>query len=168
MRWLSCCRVYPVDFWCQNDVVSTSMRCNHVASTLLRYHFTSCARWVMSICLYICYFMRTLWKLSRTENILRQNDLKAIQNIHRTSTCFFITGKNAALWVLVLFRISLASFCSIKDIEGSAQDYANFLFFFFYFLKFTFCSFENLMVKNLFCDIIQSHAFLQKVLLFVI
>ena len=26
-------------FWCQNDVVSTSMRRNHVASTLIRRHF---------------------------------------------------------------------------------------------------------------------------------
>ena len=28
-----------VDIWCQNDVVSTSMRRNHVASTLIRRHF---------------------------------------------------------------------------------------------------------------------------------
>ena len=30
---------YPVGIWCQNDVVSTSMRRNHVASTLIRRHF---------------------------------------------------------------------------------------------------------------------------------
>ena len=33
---------FPVGIWCQNDVVSTSMRRNHVASTLIRRHFTSC------------------------------------------------------------------------------------------------------------------------------
>ena len=33
----------PVGIWCQNDVVSTSMRRNHVASTLIRRHFrTKC------------------------------------------------------------------------------------------------------------------------------
>ena len=30
---------FPVDIWCQNDVVSTSMRRHHVASTLIRRHF---------------------------------------------------------------------------------------------------------------------------------
>ena len=35
----------PAGIWCQNDVVSTSMRRDHVASTLTRRHFTSCARW---------------------------------------------------------------------------------------------------------------------------
>ena len=30
--------VYPVGIWCQNDVVSMSMRRNHVASTLIRRH----------------------------------------------------------------------------------------------------------------------------------
>ena len=34
--------------WGQNDVVSTSMRRHYVASTLIRRHFTSCARWVCS------------------------------------------------------------------------------------------------------------------------
>ena len=29
----------PVGIWCQNDVVSTSMRRDHVASTLIRRHF---------------------------------------------------------------------------------------------------------------------------------
>ena len=29
----------PVGIWCQNDVVSTSMRRHHVASTLIRRHF---------------------------------------------------------------------------------------------------------------------------------
>ena len=33
----------PVGIWCQNDVVSTSMRRDHVASTLIRRHFhTKC------------------------------------------------------------------------------------------------------------------------------
>ena len=33
----------PAGIWCQNDVVSTSMRRNHVASTLIRRHFrTKC------------------------------------------------------------------------------------------------------------------------------
>ena len=33
----------PVGSWCQNDVVSTSMRRDHVASTLIRRHFhTKC------------------------------------------------------------------------------------------------------------------------------
>ena len=39
-------RAFPVGIWCQNDVVSTLMRRNHVASTLIRRHFRSCARWV--------------------------------------------------------------------------------------------------------------------------
>ena len=30
------CSINPVGIWCQNDVVSTSMRRNHVASTLIR------------------------------------------------------------------------------------------------------------------------------------
>ena len=34
---------YPAGIWCQNDVVSTSMRRHHVASTLIRRHFgTKC------------------------------------------------------------------------------------------------------------------------------
>ena len=33
------CVVYPADIWCQNDVVSMSMRRDHVASTLIRCHF---------------------------------------------------------------------------------------------------------------------------------
>ena len=35
----------PLGICCQNDVVSTSMRRHHVTSTLIRRHFTSCARW---------------------------------------------------------------------------------------------------------------------------
>ena len=31
--------IYPAGIWCQNDVVSTSVRRNHVASTLIRRHF---------------------------------------------------------------------------------------------------------------------------------
>ena len=31
-------KIIPVGMWCQNDVVSTSMR-HHVASTLTRRHF---------------------------------------------------------------------------------------------------------------------------------
>ena len=31
-------KVFPLGIWCQNDVVSTSMRRNHVASTLVRRH----------------------------------------------------------------------------------------------------------------------------------
>ena len=31
----------PVGIWCQNDVVSTSMRRDHVASTLIRRHFNT-------------------------------------------------------------------------------------------------------------------------------
>ena len=35
--------VFPAGIWCQNDVVSMSMRRNHVASTLIRRHFrTKC------------------------------------------------------------------------------------------------------------------------------
>ena len=34
---------HPAGIWCRNDVVSTSMRRNHVASTLIRRHFrTKC------------------------------------------------------------------------------------------------------------------------------
>ena len=32
---------FPAGIWCQNDVVSTSMRRDHVASTLTRRHITS-------------------------------------------------------------------------------------------------------------------------------
>ena len=32
-------KVIPVGIWCQNDVVSTSMRRDHVASMLIRRHF---------------------------------------------------------------------------------------------------------------------------------
>ena len=33
----------PADIWCENDVVLTSMRCDHVASTLIQRHFgTKC------------------------------------------------------------------------------------------------------------------------------
>ena len=35
----------PAGIWCQNDVVLTSMRRHHVASTLTDVIFTSCARW---------------------------------------------------------------------------------------------------------------------------
>ena len=37
---------WPVGIWCQNDVVSTSMRGHEVTLTFIRRHFTSCARWV--------------------------------------------------------------------------------------------------------------------------
>ena len=36
---------FPADIWCQNYVVSTSMRRHYVASKLILRHFTSCARW---------------------------------------------------------------------------------------------------------------------------
>ena len=37
-------QIYPAGIWCQNDVVSTSVRRNHVASTLIRRHFrTKCS-----------------------------------------------------------------------------------------------------------------------------
>ena len=39
-------KISPVGIWCQNDVVSMSMRRDHVASPLIRRHFTSSARWV--------------------------------------------------------------------------------------------------------------------------
>ena len=32
-------KAVPAGIWCQNDVASTSMRRNHVASTLIRHHF---------------------------------------------------------------------------------------------------------------------------------
>ena len=35
---ISCGKSPPVGIWCQNDVVSTSMRRHHVASTLKRRH----------------------------------------------------------------------------------------------------------------------------------
>ena len=35
-------RKNPVGIWCQNAIVSTSMRRHHVASTFIRRHFTSC------------------------------------------------------------------------------------------------------------------------------
>ena len=31
--------LFPVGIWCQNDVVLSSMRRNHVASTITRRHF---------------------------------------------------------------------------------------------------------------------------------
>ena len=39
--------IFPVGIWRQNDVVLTSVRRNHVASTLIRRHFTLCARWII-------------------------------------------------------------------------------------------------------------------------
>ena len=34
---------YPADIWCENDAVLTSMRRDHVASTLIQRHFgTKC------------------------------------------------------------------------------------------------------------------------------
>ena len=51
--------------WCKNDVVSTSMRRNHVASTFIRRHFTSCARWD-----YVD--SRTLWPVDRTDENSKQ------------------------------------------------------------------------------------------------
>ena len=40
----------PVGIWCQNDVVSTSMRRDHVASTLIRRHFpTKCPLGILII-----------------------------------------------------------------------------------------------------------------------
>ena len=41
-------RLLPTGHLCQNDVVLTSMRRHNVASTLVRRHFTSYARWVES------------------------------------------------------------------------------------------------------------------------
>ena len=35
----------PVGIWCQNVVVLMSMRRHHIASTVLRRHFPSCALW---------------------------------------------------------------------------------------------------------------------------
>ena len=44
-RCLYCSKYFmklcPVGIWCQNDVVSTSMRRDHVASTLIRRHFNT-------------------------------------------------------------------------------------------------------------------------------
>ena len=42
-------RAYPAGIGCHNDVVSMSMRRHHAASTLIRRHFTSCARWVLRL-----------------------------------------------------------------------------------------------------------------------
>ena len=38
IRWCNVSPLDPVGIWCQNDVISTSVR-NHVASTLIRRHF---------------------------------------------------------------------------------------------------------------------------------
>ena len=36
-------QAFPADIWCENNVVSTSMRRDHVASTLIQRHFgTKC------------------------------------------------------------------------------------------------------------------------------
>ena len=41
----------PSGLWCQNDVVLTSMRRNHVASTLIRRHFhTKCPMGSFRLC----------------------------------------------------------------------------------------------------------------------
>ena len=50
LSFLDSKNVPPVGIWCQTDVVSTSMRRHHVASTLIRRHFTSCARWAIYCC----------------------------------------------------------------------------------------------------------------------
>ena len=47
--------LFPVGIWCQNDVVSTSMRHHHVVSTMIRRHFTTCVRWVVVIVLLLFY-----------------------------------------------------------------------------------------------------------------
>ena len=47
----------PAGIWCQNDVVSTSMRRHHVASTLIRRHFGTKCPWVcVCVCVCVCYF----------------------------------------------------------------------------------------------------------------
>ena len=43
--------IFLLGKWCQNDVVKKSMRRHHVASTFIRRHFTSCARWVTIVSL---------------------------------------------------------------------------------------------------------------------
>ena len=48
--------LYPVGIWCQNDVVLTSMRRNHVASTLIRRHFrTKCP--LGSVCYLLKFYL---------------------------------------------------------------------------------------------------------------
>ena len=44
LKWVYCQRAFGT----KNDVVSTSMRRNHVASTLIRRHCTSCTHWVLT------------------------------------------------------------------------------------------------------------------------
>ena len=44
------CNDYPAGIWCENDVVLTSMRCDYIASTLIRRHFdTKCPLGTMSV-----------------------------------------------------------------------------------------------------------------------
>ena len=51
--------MFPAGIWCQNDVVTTSMRRHHVASTLIRRHFgTKCPLGYVMLCyVMLCYVM---------------------------------------------------------------------------------------------------------------
>ena len=51
----------PAGIWFSNDVVSTSMRRHYVVSTLIKRHFTPCARWEVSNALNairMCHFTK--------------------------------------------------------------------------------------------------------------
>ena len=55
-----CTKRVPAGIWCKKDVVMTSMRRHHVASALIRRHFTSCARWDQSTYKFILILKQTL------------------------------------------------------------------------------------------------------------
>ena len=103
--------------WCQNDVVSTSMRRNHVASTLIRRHFKSCARWEESACL-IC---KIKWGgLNVLQNVVVL--IYSQPELIISSTAIYIHNKNnKANWIkswlknIKRFQYTLIGDLSIKE-----------------------------------------------------
>ena len=80
----------PVGSWCQNDVVLTSMRRNHVASTLIRRHFrTKCPLGCYCYSIYYDYF----WQISLRQFVeVRGGHIQRHMETHKDSTK---THKNA-------------------------------------------------------------------------
>ena len=78
--------IVPVGIWCQNDVVSMSMRRLHVASTLIQVIFMSCARWGM-----ICTGLDLNYILCHNDAVLtsmRRDVVLTSMRRHRPSLLF--------------------------------------------------------------------------------
>ena len=90
-------RSQPVCIWCQNDVVSTSMRRDDVASTLIRRHFTSCACWT--------HLLSTGMHLFVNYTVISQTYCGTF------NTCFFICGsmqhaKLSMHWSVIHYHVT--------------------------------------------------------------